>query len=87
MLVLHANWSNGALRLWAESLEAFRSPPGPPSPSVEPPTPAIGHPFAADTENLRDALVEGGLISCHRLGPAATLSLDLPAEATRPRVE
>ncbi len=85
MLVLHANWSNGALRLWAESLEAFRSPPGPPSPSVEPPTPAIGHPFAADTENLRDALVEGGLISSHRLGPAATLSLDLPADATRPR--
>jgi hypothetical protein len=72
MLILHANWSAGSLRLWGESLHAFRSAglhnadraavAGGATATAAVPDASIGiasdsqHPFAADITQLLDEL-------------------------------
>ena len=51
MLVLHVNWVEGALRLWAESLPAFLEPQ---SSQV-----LARHPFAVGGDELAVALAVG----------------------------
>ncbi|HYE63472.1 MAG TPA: DEAD/DEAH box helicase [Phycisphaerales bacterium] len=46
--MLHANWSEGHLHLWAEDPDRLSSAPAAPEPGRTPP-----HPFAADPESLR----------------------------------
>jgi non-specific serine/threonine protein kinase len=54
MLVIHANWSRGALRLWGESLAAYRA--GPPEPEGADDEGALRHWFAASPQELRELL-------------------------------
>ncbi len=75
MLVLHAYWSQRALRLWAESLEACRdSPRGP----------GRVHPYAAPGEALVSALCGAELLGPEALGAVGPLLLRLPAAGGAP---
>ena len=55
MPVLHVNWADGALRLWAESLSGYfahraRTPAGGPHTPTTGEAAASSHPFAASAE-------------------------------------
>ncbi|MHC4208307.1 MAG: DEAD/DEAH box helicase [Planctomycetota bacterium] len=77
MLVLHVNWAQGALRLWAESLPAFLQMQAPQVPAA--------HPFTAPAGVLAETLVAAALLEPQALGPPASLRLRLPSHAGRPR--
>ena len=97
MLVLHANWSDGALRLWAESLEGYLTRPVPadaqgrtaaPAATASPPAPgapATRHPFAASPDALASALVHAGRLDPQTPTRPASLHLRLPADPAGPR--
>ncbi|MHC4709434.1 MAG: hypothetical protein ACYTA3_03175, partial [Planctomycetota bacterium] len=77
MLVLHVNWAEGALRLWAESLPAFLEPQ---SSQV-----LAKHPFAVGGDELAGALAAAGMLEPQALGPAAPIHLRLPCVGAQPR--
>jgi hypothetical protein len=76
MLVLHVNWADGALRLWAESLPAFLEPQ---SSQV-----LAKHPFAVPGDELAGALAAAGMLEPQALGPAAPIHLRLPCVGAHP---
>ncbi len=81
MLVLHLNWKERSLRLWAESLEAFaarapRTGGGDDRPE--------SHPFAAPAAELGAALVASGLLEAAHLDGHAAISLYLPSDGAGP---
>jgi SNF2 family DNA or RNA helicase len=72
MVILHANWSDGHVRLWGESLERFGATRTPATDS------AHGHPFAAHTMELADALIGDGLLAEEHVGGRELLHIKLP---------
>ena len=80
MLVLHLNWADGAMRLWAESLSGWVETRRQPAPRGLQP-----HPFAAKADALRDALLERDVIDREALGEPAAIRLRLPRDAQGPR--
>jgi hypothetical protein len=77
MLVLHVNWGDGGLRLWAESLPAFLSPASTQIDGV--------HPFAAPPDELAGALAAAGLLEAQAFEGAGAVRLRLPCTGGRPR--
>ena len=69
MLILHANWSDGALSVWAEALEAYVSEPGAVGveadggPATAVAAPALAHPFTVPAETVIDALVARSVVT------------------------
>jgi superfamily II DNA or RNA helicase len=90
MLVLHANWTEGALRLWGET----RSPGGVRTLDEDHAgngvatvvaSATLTHPFAADTLVLRQALVQATVIDPEHACDEAMVPLRLPCDSTGPR--
>ena len=81
MLVLHINWAEGALRLWAESMPAYLSREADNS-AIEPagngggvalqtaPT-VVDHDFALPAAQLKQVLLDQGLLEPTTLACAA----------------
>lgn len=82
MLVLHANFVDGSLRLWGESAERFARSSEAPAPAAEPPP----HPYAATEEELRTALprVLGESDAAANTDSSEPLVLSLPTLDGRP---
>ncbi|MHC4416835.1 MAG: hypothetical protein ACYS0G_16315, partial [Planctomycetota bacterium] len=72
MLVLHVNWAEGALRLWAESLPAYLRPQATQVPAA--------HPFAVPADVLVEMLDAAGLLEPHTLDEPASIRLRLPCD-------
>ena len=83
MLVLHVNWAEGGLRLWAESLSDFHHAQRAVTRTVA--TLPEVHPFAVDADVLGAALVGADLLDAGQLGGPSTLRLRLPAGSVAPR--
>jgi non-specific serine/threonine protein kinase len=91
MLVLHVNWVEASLRLWAESLEDyclwqqrgrdFGGDDGLQRAGPGDPTP---HPFALSPEALRRGLAEAELLGIEHLDGAGTAVVALPAGGAAP---
>src|SRR5262245_51009959 len=80
MLILHANWIDGGLRLWAESLERYLR-------VSDADAGAAGgavHPFAVDEPELRQALLSEALVGPEHLDGAAAIDLSLPCADAAP---
>ncbi|UCD74724.1 MAG: DEAD/DEAH box helicase [Phycisphaerales bacterium] len=94
MLMLHANWTDGAMRLWAEFVEALRAL-GPPSGDGERPRETAGegeaalehaalHPFAVPGSELARDLLESGLLPPDVLDGPSSFRIRLPADDSEP---
>jgi len=93
MLVLHANWTAGALRLWGESLEAAQATRQGDSAArtsehgaVSAPPEILHHPFAVAAEQIRAVLARSGIIPGDDAAAFTTgvLQLRLPCDAAGP---
>ncbi len=85
MLILHANWADSGLRLWAESLEQYVrvEPEGAPGGSGGAGEPS-DHPFAVNGDELRSALQAEALVGAEHLDGADALELRLPSSDKAP---
>lgn len=88
-LILHANWNDGQLRLWAESYAAFAHALTPQTSKV--PTEGGGsssstaaHPFAATAQQITEVLVTAGLLTSEGQFDAVSFPLHLPADRSGP---
>jgi SNF2 family DNA or RNA helicase len=93
MLVLHANWMDGALQLWGEALDAYHRAAG----AANADTPvqrggvatlpaasrSIAHPFAIDAQELRMALTRCEVQSAD-VAPVGSITLQLPCDDKGP---
>lgn len=82
MLILHANWSNGRIRLWGEELSAYMAlaaADSSPSPRTEP----SRHGFAVEPDQLLSLLVSTEVIEPDVATPCEMI-LRLPTEQGRP---
>jgi hypothetical protein len=95
MLVVHANWTRGALRLWAESLAAHNDAAPVPTNGADaaggavataaPPRIAL-HPAAVPAARIREALAEiVDASGCLQAATDGSIRLRLPSEEGRPR--
>ncbi len=75
MLILHANWYEGGLCLWAESTERF----------AEHSAEAEFHPFAMESHPLREALVKADLLTPEAVDDVGSLRMRLPSSGSRPQ--
>jgi hypothetical protein len=96
MLVLHANWTEGAMHLWAEALDAFltsRRAAGDADqtghvatlPLTRATTGLRPHPFAIGAIELRTALADASWSHVGDFTDSMSLSLRLPADSFGPR--
>lgn len=88
-LILHANWNDGALRLWGESYEAYAArvaliAAGGNGCVDQPSASGVLHPFAANANQLSEALTRHQLIGVAETFDAASLRLKLPRDANGP---
>ena len=78
MIVLHANWTGGALHLWGE---CAGDPHAPTLPGAPTPDRAAPHPFAADAESLRAAIAP---VLGEARAEARPITLRLPTAHAKP---
>jgi hypothetical protein len=78
MLIVHSNWSQGALHLWAEEVARLREPA---SACALEPGRAAWHPFAAGAERVAGLLER---VSPGTAGKAGVLEMVLPALGDAP---
>lgn len=88
MLVLHANWIQGALHLWGESLSAYLTSPRFVEEKNKPRrtgngSAAADHPFAASADELHAVLSPLPFFTSPAVNPA-TLRLRLPCDSQGP---
>ncbi|MCB9845758.1 MAG: DEAD/DEAH box helicase [Phycisphaeraceae bacterium] len=74
MIVLHANWCDGALCLWAERSE----------PATTPPTEVGAHPFSCDAAEIRRAIALIGVDPQGLVARVRTVLLPVGAAVTTP---
>ena len=92
MLVLHANWSHGALHVWGESLEAYLEHKRHAAPEMRGSAGAAtavaaerqAHPFALPAQELLESLSSEGIHESFRVAQAGMLRLRLPRSGEGP---
>lgn len=93
MLILHANWSDNALHLWAESVEQWHRTEASPPPADGDRAEVVDHPFVLDAAALHEIVQAFAPVPSPVSVPvsipgagvdASSLTLRLPARSGRP---
>ena len=84
MLILHANWAESGLRLWAESLEQYLRLDSGSAGARTGPRERPEHPFAAGGDELLAALQAEALLAPEHLDGTGDLALRLPCAEEAP---
>ena len=95
MLVLHINWAEGSLRLWAESLPAYLRRDADDSAieaagdgggvALQTAATVVDHDFALDAAQLKQVLLDQGLLEPDAVGEERSIRLSLPCDDRGPR--